>query len=115
MLAFDGIGLRPLSPVHLHGGWQGGDLALSWIRRTRVDGDSWAAEEVPLGEAAEAYRIRVMGGATLLRELDVTTPGWSYTAAMQVADGVGASFAIEVAQISQSFGPGPYARLTVST
>ncbi len=114
VLAFEGIGLRPLAPVHLRAQWSGGDLGLSWIRRTRIDGDSWAAEEVPLGEEAERYRLRVMGGLTVLRELDVTAPGWTYTAAMQTADGVGASFAIEVAQVSQSFGPGPYRRLSVT-
>lgn len=112
--AFNGIGLRPLSPVHLRGEWQGGDLALSWVRRTRIGGDSWAAEEVPLGEEAELYRIRVMGGATLLREQDVKSADWTYTAAMQGADGVGASFAVEVAQVSQSFGPGPSTRLSIS-
>ena len=112
--AFNGIGLRPYAPVHLAAKWQGGDLGLNWIRRTRIDGDSWAATEVPLGEDSERYVVRVVSGATLLREATVTTPAWTYSAAMQAADGASAPFDIEVAQLSQSFGPGPARRLTVA-
>jgi hypothetical protein len=112
--AFDGIGLRPLAPVHLTARWAGGDLAVSWIRRTRIGGDSWLSEEVPLGEESERYVVRVMGGLTLLRETDVGTPGWTYTAQMRAADGVTGPFAIEVAQVSASFGPGPHRRIALA-
>jgi GTA TIM-barrel-like domain/Putative phage tail protein len=113
--AFDGIGLRPLAPVHLAARRAAsGDLAVSWIRRTRIDGDSWLSEEVPLGEIAERYVVRVMGGVTLLREVNVTAPGWVYTAQMQAEDGVAGAFAIEVAQVSASFGPGPARRIAVA-
>src|SRR5690606_4112772 len=41
----------PLSPAHLRGGRRaGGDLDLTWIRRGRVDADSWLGEDIPLGE-----------------------------------------------------------------
>src|SRR6185312_12919935 len=42
--AFLGLGLRPLSPVHLHGKRNpaNGDWTLLWTRRTRIGGDSWA-------------------------------------------------------------------------
>ncbi len=113
--AFNGIGLRPLAPVHLAATpGPGGDLSVSWVRRTRIDGDSWLAEEVPLGEDSERYRVRVMAGLTVLREETVDGPGWSYSAAMQAADGAAAPFAVEVAQVSGSFGPGPYRRIEVA-
>lgn len=106
--AFAGIGLRPYSVCHLRKtGTLGGTITLSWIRRTRIDGDSWESVEVPLGEEAEAYRLQVLSGTTLLREISVTQPGWSYTAAMQLADGATAATRIEVAQMSTSFGVGP--------
>ena len=54
-LAFDGIGLRPYAPAHLRSALSGGDRQISWIRRTRIDGDSWQGGEVPLGEDSESY------------------------------------------------------------
>ena len=50
--AFEGNGLRPYAPVHLSlaNGTNGTDVA--WIRRTRLDGDSWDLAEVPLSEEA---------------------------------------------------------------
>ena len=40
-------------------------------------------------------------------------PGFVYSAAMQAADGAGAAFAVEVAQVSDVVGPGPFARAEV--
>ncbi len=104
--AFAGIGLRPLAPVHLRAAEAGGNLALSWVRRTRIDGDTWQAVEVPLGEEAESYLVRVAAGGATLREVGVTAPGWTYTAAMRAADGP--AEAVGVAQVSARFGPGPF-------
>jgi len=112
--AFNGVGLRPYAPVHLSARWSGGDLAVNWLRRTRIDGDSWLTEEVPLGEAEERYRVRVMAGLTVLREVTVSAPEWSYSAAMQAADGAAAPFAVEVAQVSQTWGAGPFRRIEVA-
>jgi hypothetical protein len=107
-LAFDGIGLRPYSVAHLAAeGSAGSDVTLTWLRRTRIDGDSWASVEVPLGEASERYAVRVLSGSTELRALEVTSPGWTYSAAMQAADGAASGFAVSVAQLSEAFGPGP--------
>ena len=53
--AFDGIGLRPYAPAHLKAAAQiSGDVAVTWVRRTRIDGDSWQSVEVPLGETSES-------------------------------------------------------------
>lgn len=111
--AFAGVVLRPYRPAHLRMRAEGGDHALSWVRRTRVDGDSWEGLEVPLGEAAEAYLIRVTDTAGLRREDTVTTPGFAYTAAMRAADGTAPAYSFEVAQLSDRFGAGPFARIEI--
>jgi len=103
---FDGVGLRPFAPVHLRARRQGGDLAISWVRTARFGGDSWAGVEVPLTEETEAYRVRVLAGGTVLRQTEVSAPGFVYTDAMQVADGAGALLEIRVAQLSMAFGYG---------
>lgn len=113
--AFEGIGLRPYTPAHLHSRADGlGGFNLSWIRRTRVDGDSWQSFEVPLGEDAELYHVRVMDGATVLRELDITSPDWTYSAADIASDAASGAVAVEIAQISTRFGIGPYNRMTIN-
>jgi hypothetical protein len=112
--AFAGVGLRPLSPVHLRARRMGGgDLELRWIRRTRIDGDSWSGVDVPLGEAGEAYLVRVVQGAAVRREVTVGQTAWTYPAGMQAADAVAVPFEIHVAQLSDSFGPGPFRRIVV--
>ncbi|WP_299302290.1 glycoside hydrolase/phage tail family protein [uncultured Litoreibacter sp.] len=108
--AFGGVGLRPFSPAHLRvvphaGGWDVG-----WIRRTRIDGDSWASVDVPLGEDFERYLVRVVKDEVVLHEAQVASPEWSYPAATALAEGAVAPFEIQIAQVSQSFGPGPFAR-----
>jgi hypothetical protein len=109
---FEGVGLRPYRPAHLRAQLRpGGDVDLAWIRRTRLGGEAWGAVEVPLGEAFERYSIRVRKAGAVLRALETDVPEWRYSAAMQDADGVDGVFALEVAQISERFGPGPYARL----
>lgn len=64
--AFEGLGLRPLRPVHLQGKRDPatGDWTFLWVRRTRMGGDSWKSLDVPLGEDAELYQINVLRGAT---------------------------------------------------
>jgi hypothetical protein len=89
-----------------------GGTTLSWIRRTRIEGDPWSGMEVPLGEAHEAYLLRVMRGTSVLRELEVATPTWTYTTAMQAEDGPG-PVEIAVAQLSDRWGPGPFRSLRV--
>ncbi|PIE08000.1 MAG: host specificity protein, partial [Rhodobacterales bacterium] len=85
----------------------------AWIRRTRLEGDSWQSTEVPLGESDESYLVRVMQGDTLLREETVSGPSWTYHASAQSADGAGASFSIKVAQLSDRFGPGLFGQLDI--
>ncbi len=112
--AFQGIGLRPLSPVHLRAELQAsGDVAVSWVRRTRIDGDSWLSVEVPLGEDAELYELRVVQAGAVVRQVSLGAPGWTYTAADRAADGVASPYEIQVAQVSTRFGPGIFRKVNL--
>ena len=109
--AFAGIGLRPLSPVHLRHRVVAGEDRFDWVRRTRIDGDNWVSEEVPLGEETERYRVRVWQGETLRREVTVGEAGWTYSTAARLADGILGAWRVEVAQVSDRYGAGAWRRL----
>ena len=107
--AFNGAGLRPLSPVHVRGVRNGdGDISLSWIRRARKGGDSWDVAEVPLGEDVERYEIDVMEGDAVRRTLTVLEPAAVYSAADQIADfgALPAAVTLRVHQMSNVWGRG---------
>lgn len=113
--AFDGNGLRPYAPCHL--GAQratNGDLHFEWVRRTRIDGDSWDLPEVPVGEESEAYVIRVWSGSSLLREASASSPTWLYSMAMQNMDTASEPLRFEVAQVSVRYGFGPFSSLDLA-
>jgi len=112
-IAFAGVGLRPYAPTHLRATPMGGDLALSWVRRTRVDGDGWEAVEVPLGETSEGYLLRIVEGGAIRREVVLGSSEFTYSAMMRAED-VTAGFEIQVAQLSGVFGPGPFARIEIN-
>lgn len=113
-LSFEGLGLRPLSPVHLClTGANGADRSLSWTRRSRIDADTWEGEDVPLGEESERYLVRVLKDGNLVREDVTIAPSWTYTAAAQSADQITGGFDIAVAQVSTRFGAGRFATLQV--
>ena len=112
-LAFRGIGLRPYSVAHLTSRMTGaGDQIINWVRRTRIDGDNWSPPEVPLGETAERYAVRVRVDGATRRTTEVARPEWTYSSTMQAEDGAGVRV-VEVAQISDSFGPGPFRAITL--
>jgi hypothetical protein len=83
---FTGEGLKPLSPVHVRGTRASDDLTVTWVRRTRLGGDSWDTTEVPLGESEERYEIDILDGADVVRTLTTTSPSATYTAADQTTD-----------------------------
>ncbi|MBW6505587.1 MAG: glycoside hydrolase/phage tail family protein [Rhodobacteraceae bacterium] len=112
--AFAGIGLRPYSPCHLRAIQDGGDARVSWVRRSRIDGDSWAGVETPLGESFEAYLVRVVESGVIRREDVTELPAWDYTVAMRAADGIAGACEIHVAQLSDTFGAGPFARIQIN-
>ena len=111
--AFDGIGLRPYAVVHLRAAKTADALGLSWVRRSRIDGDSWQSVEVPLGEDNEAYLLRVIQAGVVKREMTLSTPAFLYTAQMQASDGVAGAVSISVAQLSNLYGAGPARSLSL--
>lgn len=102
-------GLRPLSPVHLRAvRLENGDIEFSWIRRTRIDGDLWEVQDVPLGEESEEYVVSILGADAPLRSLSSNTPNALYQQSLQLSDfgELPNSITISVAQVSASEGPG---------
>ncbi|BAK67985.1 hypothetical protein SLG_33100 [Sphingobium sp. SYK-6] len=85
--AIEGSAMLPLSPVHGRvrpAG--GGDLAIGWIRRSRL-GWLWSDHaDSPLGEETEAYLVRVTAGGIVLREWETATTATLYGAAQRSAD-----------------------------
>ncbi|SIS68669.1 Putative phage tail protein [Roseivivax lentus] len=112
--SFEGIGLRPYSPVHLGATLDGADLRVSWIRRSRIDGDDWTLAQVPLGEESEAYLVQIWRDGLLLREAETSLPVWTYPAALRAADLAGGPVELRVAQVSARFGPGPSAAMMIA-
>ncbi len=106
--AFAGLGLRPLSPVHVRAVRSDGDVLLSWVRRTRVGGDAWESPEVPLGEDAEAYEVEVLDGDDVKRTLTASSTSVVYSAAEQTSDfgGPQSLLDVRVYQVSASYGRG---------
>lgn len=104
-----GVALKPFSPANPRALPDGLDLAVSWQRRTRRSYQySGPAPVVPLGEAVQAYRVRVFAGGALLRSDVVNETLYRYTADMQAADGLasGAALQFEICQLSATAGPG---------
>ncbi len=104
--AFDGNGLRPYAPVHLRAFTSAAGDQMSWIRRTRLDGDDWAGLDVPLAEESESYLVQIRVNGTLVREQIASEPNWFYSVAAQAEDGVSGAYEVRVAQVSASYGPG---------
>jgi hypothetical protein len=99
--------LMPLAPVHLKARRDGSGVTFSWIRRTRIDGDTWVGE-VPLGEDSEAYVVDILLAGDVVRTLSVTTPTALYAAADELADFGAAqtSLNVRIAQVSATVGRG---------
>lgn len=115
----EGVSLKPLAPVNVRRTvGTANQITVTWDRRTRLactfTGASGIA--VPLGELTEAYEVDVVliAGSVLKRTLTASSASAIYTAAMQTADGIGASTPIrfDVYQMSAVVGRGYVASLT---
>jgi len=94
----------PLSPVHLSARRSGdGDVEFSWVRRSRVDADSWLPAEVPLDELAEAHRLEILDGAAVRRTVEVGEARFVYSQAQQLSDfgSLQASIRVRVRQLGR--------------
>jgi hypothetical protein len=99
--------LQSLTPVHLGAKRDGSGVTFTWIRRTRIDGDSWVGE-VPLGEDSEQYAVDILSGSTVVRTLTTSTPTALYAAADELSDFGAAqtSLHVRVTQLSTTVGRG---------
>ncbi|MCI4661429.1 MAG: phage tail protein [Neomegalonema sp.] len=115
--AFKGIGQRPYAPCHLRARLMAsGDLALGWVRRTRIGGDDWESADVPLSEASERYRVRIRVGGIVVRDIEADSQGVVYSEADALADHGGAmpsAVDMSVQQYSDDFGWGASRRESV--
>lgn len=84
-----GAKLRPYSPADLGGGVDSsGNVTINWTRRTRIGG-AWADyTDATLSEPSEAYVLQIWDAhfQHVARIVNLTSPTFVYTAAMQVAD-----------------------------
>ena len=106
--SFSGLGLRPFSPVHVQAAPAGNDVVISWIRRTRLGGDSWDTSEVPLAEDSERYEVDILDGALVKRTLASGAPSVTYSESDQIADwgSSQSTYNINVYQLSAAYGRG---------
>ena len=97
-----GESIRPPAPVHLRAErLAGGDLALSWVRRSRSGWVWLSGSDTPLGEESESYRL-TLAGAGFARSVTIAAPSYLYTAADQAADGLAGPLTVEVVQLGTS-------------
>jgi len=101
-----GYDLRPLAPVHIKTETQGDIRTLSWIRQTRIGGDSWAGLDVPLGEDTELYRVQLFEGETVVAEYETHTPNLT-TPSNITAD------TAAISQASRAYGWGAAASVSI--
>ena len=79
------VALQPFAPSHVKGRRGAAGMHISWIRRTRIDGDGWDGE-VPLGEDIESYEVDIMAGAAVKRTLSSSLPSVVYGESDELAD-----------------------------
>ncbi|MCG7392571.1 glycoside hydrolase/phage tail family protein [Microvirga sp. ACRRW] len=100
--------LKPLSPVHVTLRREADGVRISWVRRTRRNGDGWEAVDVPLAEDAESYEIDILKAGSVVRTLVSPQAFVTYPAAQEIADFGGRQTAVSlrIAQVSAVAGRG---------
>ncbi len=72
----------PYAVAHLAAAPAGaGEYHVTWVRRSRIDGEWRDLVDVPIGEASESYRVDVHDGPTLTHSQTVTTTSATVPAA----------------------------------
>jgi len=100
--AVTGEAMRPPAPVHLRAERRSdGDVAIGWVRRSRIGWVWLDGTDAPLGEARESYRLTIAAGASL-RTVETAEPGFVYTFADQASDEAAPPFVITVVQLGDS-------------
>ncbi len=97
MITVGGNAIRPLAPVHVRYEHLAGELRFNWIPQSRA-GFGWPdLTDVPLGEAAPAWRVILRNEAGPVATADVNVPAWT------VSDRPGPLW-LDVAQIGLTLG-----------
>ncbi|MFC4353052.1 phage tail protein [Fodinicurvata halophila] len=105
----EGRALQPWAPVHLRGRRAGNDdLAITWVRRARLDRRWRDGFDVALEDGPETYELEVLQDGAVLRRETCPAPEFTYTAVQQQADfgTVPSSVRLRVCQISPVVGRG---------
>lgn len=102
------LALLPYAPVHIKARRVGGDIIISFIRRSRVESDTWENVEVPLGEAAEKYEIEIISAGNPVRTVALGTTSFTYESADEITDfgSVQTQIDVRIFQISETMGRG---------
>jgi hypothetical protein len=77
--------LMPYAPTRLRAVRTAAGIVISFLRRGRIDSDSWGMLDVPLGESNEAYEAEIVL-PTGKRALSAQTTSILYPAAQELAD-----------------------------
>lgn len=108
-----GVHRRPWSPAHLKLKARAeGGLNLSWIARSRIDGDRWDGEAVSVDPMR--FRVRVLDGEAVVRTWEVDGVSAVYPANERTADfpdGVPEGARLAVAQRGEGYGWGAEASI----
>jgi hypothetical protein len=106
-----GRDLKPYAPWDVRAALSGGDIVLTWQRRTRIGGE-WkdGTGQVPLAEASLAFEVDILSGpgGAVKRTLAVTAAQATYAAAAIATDfgTTPASLSVVVYQLSAVVGRG---------
>ena len=102
------LALRPYAPVRARARRVAEGIEISFIRRTRIDGDNWEGLDAPLGEASEAYVVDILSGAQVKRTLACAAPLVVYGREDEVADFATPQthLSLRIAQVSAIAGRG---------
>lgn len=110
-----GVHGRPWSPVHLKLRPRvDGGRDLSWIARSRMDGDRWDGE--PAAGDPMRFRVRVLGGEAVVRSWEIDGAAAVYPADELTADfpdGVSEGARMVVAQWGEGYGWGTEASIAL--
>lgn len=113
LFIYNGVNLKPLSPVYINGDRDPStnDWTLTWIRRTRIGGEWRDFIDAPVSEDSESYEIDIYSDATyttLKRTITATSQTAAYTSAQQVTDfgSNQATLYVKIYQMSATIGRG---------
>lgn len=109
-----GVDLKPYAVVQQKAEDAGGnDIDLTWVRRTRLGGGLQNnLDTVPLNEDTEEYEVDILDGpdGNIVRGVTgLTDPEYTYTSALQTADGFSpplSQITVRIYQISAQVGRG---------